>query len=116
MLELLYTTLVILVFLIGFIYLFATFKVINIFLYLCQLAFAIALYYIRLYKNHVLLKDDLTPHIHNKTFNAITDLEPKYENGVFKCLTVNFEKNISYSSLNYSDYSNECLYNYFISN
>jgi len=28
---------------------------------------------------------------------------------------VNFEKNISYSSLNDSDYSNECLYNYFIS-
>ena len=28
---------------------------------------------------------------------------------------MNFEKNISYSSLNDSDYSNECLYNYFIS-
>ena len=115
MLELLYTTLVILVFLIGFIYLFATFKVINIFLYLCQLALAITLFSKTLYKKHVLLIDDLMAHVHNKTFNAITDLEPKYENGVFKYLTVNFEKNISYSSINDSDYSNECLYNYFIS-
>jgi len=63
----------------------------------------------------VLLIDGLITHTHNKTFNAITDLEPKYENDVFKNLTVIFEKNISYSNINDSDYSNECLYNYFIS-
>ena len=115
MLELLITTLLILVFLIVFIYLFASFKLINLILYLCQLAFAIILLCLKLYKNHVLLTDDLIIHIHNKTFNAITDLEPKYENGSFKYLTVKFERNISYSSINDSDYSNECLYNYFIS-
>jgi len=115
MLELFLTTLVIFVFLIGFIYLFASSKVINVFLYLCQLVFAIILFCLKLYKKHVLLIDDLITHIRNKTFNAITDLEPIYENDVFKNLTVNFEKNISYSSLNDSDYSNECLYIYFIS-
>ena len=115
MLELFLTTLVTFVFLIGFIYLFATFKIINLFLYLCQLAFAISLFCLKLNKKHVLLIDDLITHIYNKTFNAITDLETKYENDVFKNLTVNFEKNISYSSINNSDYSNECLYNYFIS-
>ena len=115
MLELLITTLTILVFLIVFIYLFATFKLINLILYLCQLAFAIVLLSKKLYKKHLLLIDDLITHAHNKTFNAIVDLEPKYENGVFKYLTVNFEKNISFSIINDSDYSNQCLYNYFIS-
>ena len=111
MLELFLTILVNFVFLIGFIYLFATFKVINLFLYLCQRAFAISLFCLKLYIKHVLLINDLIAHAHNKTFNAIKDLEPKYENGVFKYLTVKFEKNISYSSINDSDYSNECLYN-----
>ena len=114
MLELLYTSLVILVFSIVLIFLISNFKVINLFLYFCQLVFAIALFSKKLYKKHVLI-DDLTTHFHNKTFTAITGLEPKYENGVFKYLTMKFEKNISYSSMNDSDYSNECLYNYFIS-
>ena len=115
MLELLYTTSVILLFLIGFIYLFATFKVINTFLNICQFAFAFILIYKKLYKGHVLLEDNLFTYSHIKNFEAITDLEPKYENGVFKYLTVNYEYNNSYSSINLSEYSNECLYNYFIS-
>ena len=115
MLELFFTTLVILIFLIGFIYIFGTFKALNIFLYIFQLIFAIILLSLKLYKKHVLLIDDLIVNAHNKTFNAITYLYPKYENDVFKYLTVDFEKNSNYSSINDSNYSNECLYNYFIS-
>jgi len=100
MLELIYTILVILIFLIGFIYHFATFKIINIFLYICQLVFASILLSKKLYKKHVLLIDDLNTHTHNKSFKAIIDLEPKFKNGVSKYLTMNFERNISYSSIN----------------
>ena len=115
MLELFLTSLVIFVLLTGFICFFTNFKVINFFLYIFQLILAITLLSIKLYKKHVLLIGDLITHVHNKTFSAITYLEPKYENGVFKYLTVNYENNNSYSIMKDSEYSNECLYNYFIS-
>ena len=116
MLELLFTTLAILIFLIGFIYLFGTFKVINIFLYFCLIIFASIFVGIKsLYKRHILWDDSII-NIHNKTFNAIIYLESNYENGIFKSLDVIYESNISFSSINSSYYSNECLYNYFISN
>ena len=98
MLELFLTSLVIFVLLTGFICFFTNFKVINFFLYIFQLILAITLLSIKLYKKHVLLIGDLITHVHNKTFNSITDLEPKYRNGVFNHLNLKFEKDLSYSS------------------
>ena len=117
MLELLFTTLAILVFLIGFIYLFGTFKFINIFLYYCLIIFASIFVGIKsLYKKHILWNKDLITNTHTITFYAIIDLEPYYENEVFKSLNVIYDSNIIFSSINSFYYSNECLYNYFISN
>ena len=112
MLELFLTTLVILLFLLGFVYLFGTFKIIQIFLYVCQFIFAIALLDITLYKNHILM-DDLVTYVHNITFNAINKLDLVYNNTY---LEMKYEPNLSYSTINYSNYSNECLENYFIYN
>jgi len=111
MLELFLTTLIILVFLVGFIYLFGTFKIIHIFLYACQLIFAIVLLAKTLYKKHVLM-DDLITHVHNKTFSALTSLAIS-GNGEY--LQMNSEENSSYSIIKDSDYFNECIENYFIS-
>jgi len=84
----------------------------NIFLYLCQLAFAIILLCLKYIES--IYYYNLNTYAHNKIFSAITDLEPIYEKDGFKYLSVKFEKNISYSSRNDSDYSNEWVYNYFI--
>ena len=111
MLELFLTTIVILLFLLGFIYLFGTFKIINVFLYVCQLIFAIVLVSITLYKKHILM-DDLITHVHNKTFNAIIDLV-LVENNLK--LQMNFESNLNFSTIKDSVYFNECIENYFIS-
>ena len=112
MLELFLTTLVILLSLLGFFYLFGTFKIIQTFLYVCQLIFAIVLVNITLYKKHILMYD-LVNYVHNITFNAINKLE-LVDNNTY--LQMKYEPNLSYSTINYSNYSNECLDNYFISN
>ena len=112
MLELFLTTLVILLSLLGFFYLFGTFKIIQTFLYVCQLIFAIVLVNITLYKKHILMYD-LVTYVHNITFNAINKLE-LVDNNTY--LQMKYEPNLSYSTINYSNYSNECLDNYFISN
>ena len=112
MLELFLTTLVILLFLLGFVYLFGTFKIINIFLYVCLITFAIVLLAKTLYKKHILV--DLAPdtHVHNKTFSAINKLDLAYNNAY---LQVNYESNLSFSTIQDSSYNNECIENYFIS-
>ena len=112
MLELFLTTLVILLSLLGFFYLFGTFKIIQTFLYVCQLIFAIVLVNIALYKKNILMYD-LVTYVHNITFNAINKLE-LVDNNTY--LQMKYEPNLSYSTINYSNYSNECLDNYFISN
>jgi len=111
MLELFLTTIVILLFLLGFIYLFGTFKIINVFLYVYQFIFAIVLVAKTLYKKHILM-DDLITHVHNKTFNAIIDLV-LVENNLK--LQMNFESNLNFSTIKDSVYFNECIENYFIS-
>ena len=113
MFELILTSLVILLFLLGFIYLLGTFKIINILLYLGQLIFAIIFVAITPYKNHILM-NDLVTHVHEKEFNAITWIELKGNNND-KYLNLFFEKNTNYSSIYDLEYSNECLENYFIS-
>ena len=110
MLELFLTTLVILLFLLGFIYLFGTFKVINIFLYVCQLIFAIALLAKTLYKKHILM-DDLISHVHKIPYNAIKNFKVRGS----EFLETVSDDALSYSTIKDSYYSQECFESYFIS-
>ena len=115
MIELLYTTLALFVFIFPFFFLFKEFKPLKLGLIFFQFILSIILLSDNFYKDQSLYEDPIFNNIHSSGFKPIISLyKTFYENGSFENISFDTMNNSEFSLIKTQKYSIKCFENYYI--